>query len=191
MALCVRAERFDFVNECEISHRMYQRYKRLKALGLLVATREPGDGNPCFRVRQLTFEEASDQFTQAGNLQAITALIKLGEKMKHKHECFNQPLDGWQVHSVRRECRCDQWFKHRVCVHVAHACTIDQKECPGLPKPKRRFVNPTVRPRRRNVRARQDASQTVRPQGRNVRARRGGSQNIAVPEHPRPRSPDV
>ena len=112
MALSVRAERFVFVNECEVSHRMYQRYKRLKTLGLLEATREPGDSNPCFRVRQLTFEEASDTFERTGNNQAMTALIKMGEKMKHKHECHDQPRLGWLVHSVRRQCGCDQWYKH-------------------------------------------------------------------------------
>jgi MULE transposase domain len=174
MSLCTDSERFDFVKECEVSQRMNLRYKKLKSLGMLGATREPGNGNPCFRIRQLTFSEGITRFEQAGNLAATAELVKMGEKFKHKHECLNQPQAGWLVNTDRRDCACDLWFKHGVCVHVIHACTVDQKECPGVVQPKRRFVNPTTRVRRRSVRRRGN--------GRHQR-------NIEEPR--RPRSPSL
>jgi hypothetical protein len=158
--LCINAERYVFVNECEVSARMFNRYKRLKALGLLTAAREDGEGNPSFRIQQVTFEDAISRFQEAGDDKAKTDLLKLGEKLKHKHECLNQPALGWLVNSVRRVCQCDLWFKHGVCIHVIHACTVDRKECPGLKKPKRLFVNP-IRPRR--VRPRLAAPAPFRP----------------------------
>lgn len=148
------AERFEFEDDCGVSYRMLRRYKKLKEIGLVVATREPGDGNPSFRIHQVTYEDALDQFQQASDHKSLTLLQKMGDQMKHRHECYNQPELGWQVNSLRRDCLCDQWFKHGVCVHVIHACMIDQQECPGVPRPKRRFVNPTLRTRARSVRGR-------------------------------------
>jgi MULE transposase domain len=175
LAYSVDADRPGFVNVCEVSIRMKQRYKKMKDLGLLKAERDIGEGNPNFRIKQEGFDEALSRFRRAGNMESAAILTRMGQVNKHKHECFNQPALGWQVNTTRRDCGCNQWFKHGICLHVIYACDIDQKECPGMPRPTRRFVNRSVRVRRRSVRGRGNG-QPRRPRGnaRPVQARGGG-----------------
>jgi hypothetical protein len=176
MGQYLRSERSDFVNVCEVSPRMKRRYDKLKLLGLLRAEREDGEGTHFFRIRQEGYDEALARFRESGMVEAEEALKRLGGRQKHRHECFNQPEQGWRVHSIRRSCDCDQWFKHGVCVHVIHACKIDLKECPGIPAPKRQFVNRTTRVRRH-----------VRRCVEGAQARVEGTQDVGLG----PQSPDL
>lgn len=162
MGLYIRSDRSDFVNVCEVSPRMKRRYEKLKLLGMFQAEREEGDETHFYRIRQEGYEEALARFRDSGMVESVEALTRLGNKIKHRHECFNQPAQGWLVHTTRRSCDCNQWFKHGVCVHVIHACKIDLMECPGIPAPKRRFVNRTARTRG-SIRRRTDSASQVGP----------------------------
>ncbi|KAG6958000.1 hypothetical protein JG687_00009645 [Phytophthora cactorum] len=50
------------------------------------------------------------------------------------------PRDGWIVDPASKSCQCRFNTKFAMCLHVIEAAKILGVPCPGMPKPKRRFV---------------------------------------------------
>ncbi|KUF85685.1 hypothetical protein AM587_10000070 [Phytophthora nicotianae] len=61
------------------------------------------------------------------------------------------PKDGWIVDPASKSCQCRFNAKFAMCLHVIEAAKILGIPCPGMPKPKRKFVNRSQKSQRRKT----------------------------------------
>ncbi|KAG3108254.1 hypothetical protein PI124_g9372 [Phytophthora idaei] len=71
---------------------------------------------------------------------------KLKTRNQDRMELEGQPLQGWRVDLEKSTCPRRSWSKYGTCVHFLAAIRVAGRDIPGVPAPKRSFLN-----RRRSV----------------------------------------
>ncbi|KAF1794522.1 hypothetical protein GQ600_3401 [Phytophthora cactorum] len=78
------------------------------------------------------------------------------------------PRDGWIVDPASKPCQCRFNTKFAMCLHVIEAAKILGVPCPGMPKPKRGFVNRSQRNSSRKRTHRRMKRQQTQGDSRNI-----------------------